>query len=198
MPVPRKPSTSSRSTQEIIDTGVPSGPERVIGPADGRMLDFDSLQRAAEADGRLSVVGALILDNAGRVFVHRRGPDRQLLPGCWDIVGGHVESGESLLDALAREVEEETGWSFSGVPTLAYVGDWETIRDGAQVKRREFDFLIRVTGDLNRPRLERPKHVEFRWIEPADIQLLDENRRKDDGLVRRLVELAFRSAQPSG
>ncbi|WPO69906.1 NUDIX hydrolase [Streptomyces sp. KN37] len=37
------------------------------------------------------------------------GPGRRLFPDCWDIVGGHVEPGESLLDTLAREVAEETG-----------------------------------------------------------------------------------------
>lgn len=160
------------------------------------MTDCGSLQRTAEADGRRCVVGALILDDAGRAFVHRRGWDRRLLPGCWDIVGGHVESGENLIDALAREVEEETGWSLTGAPSLAYVGDWESIQDGAQVKRREFDFLVQVSGDLNRPRLERPKHIEFRWIDVGDIELLDENRGRDDGMVRRLVELALRSSQP--
>ncbi|MFG2512516.1 NUDIX hydrolase [Streptomyces sp. NPDC048584] len=30
-------------------------------------------------------------------------------PDCWHIVGGHVEPGESLPDALVREVQEETG-----------------------------------------------------------------------------------------
>jgi 8-oxo-dGTP pyrophosphatase MutT (NUDIX family) len=75
-------------------------------------------------------------------------------------VGGHVERGESLIGALGREVEEETGWSLTGIPSLTYVGDWESSQDG--VKRREFDFLVQISGNLDRPRLERPKHIEFR------------------------------------
>ncbi|TDD48740.1 NUDIX domain-containing protein, partial [Kribbella antibiotica] len=55
-------------------------------------------------------VGALIRDAAGRVYVHRRSPDRRLLPGLWDVVGGHVDPGEAPEEALRREVEEETGW----------------------------------------------------------------------------------------
>jgi 8-oxo-dGTP diphosphatase len=157
-----------------------------------------ALQAQAEADGRRCVVGALILDQTGRVFVHRRGWDRRLLPGGWDVVGGHVEPGEGLLDALRREVEEETGWHLVGTPRLAYVADWESDEDGGPAGRREFDFLVEVDGDLDRPRLERPKHVEFRWMGRHELTLLEENRGLDGGLVRHLAELALRSARPAG
>lgn len=88
-----------------------------------------------------------------------------------------------MLEALAREVEEETGWRLVGTRSLIHVADW--------LGRREFDFLVDVEGALDRPRLELPKHVEFRWVGPDDMQLLDENRAIDEGLVRRLVELAL-------
>jgi mutator protein MutT len=39
----------------------------------------------------------------GRRAAHRSYPD------CWDIIGGHVEPGETLEQTLVREVEEETG-----------------------------------------------------------------------------------------
>lgn len=152
--------------------------------------DYGSLQAAAEADGRQCAVGALVLDDAGRVFVHRRGWDRSFLPGCWDIIGGHVEPGELLLDALRREVAEETGWTVAGVPQLIHVGDWEL----GSVPHREFDFLVDIRA-RDEPRLEFPQHVEFRWLGPHDVDLLAENRDLDDGLIRRLVELALRSAR---
>ncbi len=122
------------------------------------------------------MVGALIV-NAERVFVHRRGPQRAFLPDCWDVPGGHVEPGESLLEALGREVFEETGW--------------QTDPGDPATGRREFDFLVLVDGDLTQPRLEVPKQIEFRWVGREDTALLDENRRRDDGLIRFLVELAL-------
>jgi hypothetical protein len=77
------------------------------------------------------------------------------------------------------------------------VADWQS-RAGAEVlRRREFDFLVEVEGDLRQPRLEVPKHVEFRWIGQSELALLDENRGADAGLVRRLVELALRSTGPA-
>jgi 8-oxo-dGTP diphosphatase len=113
------------------------------------------------------VVGAVIVDAQMRAFVHRRGFERNLFPGAWDIPGGHVEAGETPLDALAREVAEETGWRLGRVlaelEETVWVGD-----DG--VERREYDFLIEVDGDTNSPRLERPEHIAFAWV---DLEGLD-------------------------
>jgi 8-oxo-dGTP diphosphatase len=170
---------------------VPEGTARVRGHP-GLPLDLRALQADAQAEGRRCVVGALILDESGRVFVHRRSFERRLLPGCWDIVGGHVEAGETLLEALERELGEETGWGLTGTPTLAYVADWETSgSDGAVVQRREFDFVVTPDGDLTRPRLERPKHVEFRWLGVGELDVLAENRGLDGGMVHELVKLAL-------
>jgi 8-oxo-dGTP pyrophosphatase MutT (NUDIX family) len=162
------------------------------------MIDLEVLHSQAVADRRQPVVGALILDERGRVFVHRRGPDRAFLPNGWDLVGGHVEAGETLLEALHREVAEETGWSVVGTPGLAFVGDWRTERADPSTARREFDFIVEVDGDLARPRLEWPKHTELRWIGANELALLDENDGRDDGLVRHLADLALRSAVPDG
>jgi 8-oxo-dGTP diphosphatase len=157
--------------------------------------ELEALQAEAEAEGRECVVAALVVNDDGSVFVHRRAWDRTLLPGLWDVAGGHVERGETLLQALAREVLEETGWRVTGSPWLAYVADWESGEEGRIRRRREFDFLVDVLGDLSRPRLEEGKHTEFRWVNGGSIGLLEENGGRDDGMIRHLVEVALRSAR---
>ncbi|WP_223778061.1 NUDIX domain-containing protein [Streptomyces sp. 135] len=74
-----------------------------------RVAVEDGIEFPVPADGERWAVGAVILNRDGAAFAQRRGPGRRLFPDCWDIVGGHVEPGESLLDTLAREVAEETG-----------------------------------------------------------------------------------------
>jgi hypothetical protein len=162
--------------------------------------DLERLQAEAEAEGRRCVVGALVRDHRGRVFVHRRGPNRVWLPNGWDVLGGHVEAGESLLEALAREITEESGWHLVGTPRLIFTADWETDEDGTPNRRREFDFLVEVQGDLTRPRLERPQHTEYRWIGPEEVALLDENAGRDFGIMRKIVGLALAedATQPDG
>ena len=52
-------------------------------------------------------VGALVLDDAGRLLLVRRA--REPSRGLWSLPGGRVEPGEADADAVAREVLEETG-----------------------------------------------------------------------------------------
>lgn len=106
--------------------------------------------------GTLWTVGAVILNEDGAAFAQKRGPDRRLFPDTWDIVGGHVEAGESLLGALAREVEEETGWRMRHVRRFLGTSTW-TGDDGGGL-RHEADCLVEVEGDLGRPALEWSKH----------------------------------------
>ncbi|HEV7713146.1 MAG TPA: NUDIX domain-containing protein [Asanoa sp.] len=136
----------------------------------------------------LRCAAGVVVDDDGRVFIQRRSPTRKLFPDTWDIVGGHLEPGESVDDALRREVEEETGWRVSIV--LGTIGELRYFgNDG--LERLETDFLIRVDGDLSRPRLEVGKHTAYKWITRDEIAVLDENKGIDDGLVRQIVEGGF-------
>jgi 8-oxo-dGTP diphosphatase len=56
---------------------------------------------------RVPCVGAVVRDGQGRLLLVRRGtePGR----GLWSVPGGRVEPGESLEEAVVREVAEETG-----------------------------------------------------------------------------------------
>ncbi|MGZ4560248.1 MAG: NUDIX domain-containing protein [Frankiaceae bacterium] len=53
------------------------------------------------------VTGALVRE--GRVLLVHRSPNRRAYPGVWDLPGGHIETGESELAALGRELHEELG-----------------------------------------------------------------------------------------
>jgi RimJ/RimL family protein N-acetyltransferase len=133
-------------------------------------------------------VGALIRDGRHRVFVQRRSATRRLFPCIWDIVGGHVESGESPEQALAREIEEETGWRLRRIEAL--VADWEWEVGG--VVRREWDYLVEVDGDLDAPRLEEGKQDAWAWVGPDNLDLMMERRTDGDRRLRDIVAAATR------
>ena len=52
---------------------------------------------------------ALIEDPAGRLLITQRSLEKHWGAGWWEVTGGGVRAGESSLEALRREVPEETG-----------------------------------------------------------------------------------------
>jgi 8-oxo-dGTP diphosphatase len=77
------------------------------------------------------------------------------------------------------------------VGEFAYRGD-----DGRD--RVEYDFLVRVEGDLRRPRLEPGKHTDWRWIGEADLDVLDEHQVPGNLLIRRIVVAGFAATRALG
>ncbi|MCR4671785.1 MAG: NUDIX domain-containing protein [Lachnospiraceae bacterium] len=67
----------------------------------------------ADDEYHLSVLGVLRRPD-GRFLITRRRMDKAWAPGWWEIPGGGTVAGESSLEAVTREVREETGIDVSG------------------------------------------------------------------------------------
>ena len=70
-------------------------------------------------------VGAIVFDREGRVLLVERGTPPGV--GLWTVPGGKLESGETLAQAVSREVREETGLVVEVGPLACVV---ERIADG--------------------------------------------------------------------
>jgi A/G-specific adenine glycosylase len=65
-------------------------------------------------------VAAAVIRRRGRVLIARR-PSRGLLGGLWEFPGGKQQEGETLPEALAREIREELGTTIEvGEPVGVY------------------------------------------------------------------------------
>lgn len=54
-----------------------------------------------------------VIENKGRVLILKRSGADEVAAGSWETVGGKIDFGEELEEALAREVKEEAGLKVS-------------------------------------------------------------------------------------
>lgn len=69
------------------------------------------------------VVHLHIFDTTGRLYLQKRSINKDIQPGKWDTaVGGHVDFGENIEQALLRETREELSFSgFTPYPLFKYI-----------------------------------------------------------------------------
>ncbi len=61
-----------------------------------------------DGEYHLSVLG-VIVNTRGGYLITKRKMDKHWAPGWWEVPGGGVRAGETSLQAVIREVKEETG-----------------------------------------------------------------------------------------
>ena len=133
-----------------------------------------------DPDGRELVpcVGAIVVDDGGRfLLIRRANPPAQ---GQWSLPGGRVEPGEDWLDAVVRELLEETGVH---ARVDRFVG--EVRRDaplgGIYVIR---DYLMTIdTRDSGRTPHAGDDALDAGWFTPEEMRGLDTSA----GLVEALT-----------
>lgn len=116
-------------------------------------------------------VGALIIED-GRILLVERG--QEPLKGYWSLPGGAVETGETLENALRREVQEETGLEV-GIVHLIEV--FERIMPGED-GRTEYhyilmDYVCRPAGGTLQAADDASRAQWFREDEVAGLKITE-------------------------
>jgi 8-oxo-dGTP diphosphatase len=122
----------------------------------------------ADNDGidQLAVGAAIFYD--GKLLIVTRAKDEEILPENREMPGGSVDPGENLIEAVLREMKEET--SVEATMIEDYVGSFDfTLGDGRRV--RQFNFLILPTSAV--VKLNPVEHSDFFWFDPKYPDDLD-------------------------
>lgn len=107
----------------------------------------------------MHIAVALLVRDSLALLGHRH-PSRRWYPDCWDLVGGHVDPGESPAEAVRRECLEELGIHIQAPtpipltitdPTLAVHAFLVTTWDGVPV--------ITAPDELD----------DLRWFHPHEL-----------------------------
>lgn len=97
------------------------------------------------------VVHLHVFDREGRLYLQRRPDWKDIQPGKWDTaVGGHVDYGENVEDALRREALEELGLQgFEAEHVVSYVFESSREREYVNVFRTVTDLTPEPTDELD-------------------------------------------------
>jgi len=109
--------------------------------------------------------GAVIFDEEKRMLLVQRAQTDDFLPGLFELPGGGVEHEEKLLDALKRELFEETGFCADNI--VKYVGHFDYNSSKGKVKR-QFTFIVRGKFQNGKLRLSE-EHSKGVWITKSEI-----------------------------
>ena len=124
----------------------------------------------------INVVAALIRDGK-RVFATARGYGNY--KGWWEFPGGKVEPGESLEDALVREIREELD---SEISVDKYISTIEYDYPEFHLSMRCY-WCSLISGELVLKEAEDARWLDVETIDsvkwlPADITLIDEIKKR--------------------
>jgi 8-oxo-dGTP diphosphatase len=111
-----------------------------------------------------ATVGAVV-ESGGRLLLERRSIDP--FKGMWCIPGGHIEFGEPVVEAMTREVREETGLSVTSHRFLNYYTEYFADLDWHAVA------LVFVCSVEGTPAAEEGEVAELEWFTPAEALDLD-------------------------
>ena len=161
---PKKPGAFNQALMELgALVCKPRSPQCLVCPVAAFCRAFEAGEQevipapAKRSSRRIEAVVAVIERN-GKYLIQQR-PPTGLLAGLWEFPGGKREPGETLEEALAREVREELGVEVRGARPLV------TVRHAYTEYRVTLHaFACDIVGE---PKAD-PKRL--RWVAPKDMR----------------------------
>ena len=119
------------------------------------------IQRAKEDQVKKLSVGAVLMHEGKILMLKRRADD--FMPNIYELPGGGLEANESLIDALERELEEETNCKIEKI--LGYIDHIDFPSSSRSLTRR-YNFLVQPKLPML---IQLTEHDNCMWLLPTQI-----------------------------
>lgn len=114
-------------------------------------------------------VKILLKNDSGHYLLLRRSMEKYPdVKGRWDIVGGRIDAGKTLIENLRREVFEETGLELIGTPKLVAAQDILR-KAGYHVVR--LTYIGQAKGEI---KLDESENDMYKWYSKEEMRVLDD------------------------
>jgi len=128
----------------------------------------------SEYETAMVAVGFIVRE--GKIFVAKRAKTKKNFPGRYELVGGHIDRGESPEQTIIREIKEEIGIEVEvgqivGAFTFEVGGEFEI----------EVAYLCYPLTDAE-PVLDPNDHSEAMWIGESEVYKMEKDDEETDML----------------
>ena len=113
---------------------------------------------------KVEVVAAIIQNQNKYLCCQRPEHKFEYLSEKWEFPGGKIELGESKVEALEREIQEELGLALSNILEVLTV-----VHQYPHFELTMHAFLAKMAGD----KIILHEHKAFQWLEAHDLSNLD-------------------------
>lgn len=114
--------------------------------------------------------------NGHEIMVARRALTKKFLPGKFELPGGHIEFGETLVDGLRRELKEE-------LAVDAIVGDvvgaFTYVNKIKRSHSVEIIYFAQLADGCS-PKINPDDHSEIVWISQDNLYIVEDENGSDD------------------
>jgi len=118
-------------------------------------------------DKKQVITACVFLHKNSKVLIAKRADTKTFLPGVWELVGGHIEFGETVIEGLKREVKEELNIE---VQISRPYYEFTYVTDDKLEHVVEIEYLATLK-DPNQEIVVKPDdHSDFAWITEDEIE----------------------------
>ena len=130
-------------------------------------------------------IAVLVINNNNEILMQKRSSRKRIYPNLWSIfVKGHVQSGETSIDACIRELSEEVGININSNELSYLYTIFEEVIDKDYIERIFYDtYILRKDFNLT--------DITIQEEELSEIKLVDSNK------VISLIESNDKSLVPN-
>ena len=145
-------------------------------------------------------VGVIVLNKDNKVFVGKR-KDNPI--DKWQMPQGGVDKGEELVDAMRRELKEET--SIKNIEIIKEIDGWldyelpknllGKIWKGRYRGQKQKWFIVKFLGEESEINIttKRPEFIEWKWVERSQLPniIVDFKKNVYERLVVELKNITY-------
>lgn len=119
------------------------------------------------------VIVSAVIEKDGDLLFGKKKPDIGPYPNTWHLIGGGVDDGEALAEAIKREIKEEAGIAVKISESLGFDDDYEPNKHGEITHYIFLVFLAKyVSGEIKADDdIER-----LEWIPREKLSQIELNR----------------------